>query len=308
MADVSGLSIRELKALLNGRGVSIADCTEKADLVARARATAHLPSSNSSSPGKVPASQAAEASKPIDPFVESILALPPRQYYALLGVASDAKADALKKAYRHLALRLHPDKCRARGADEAFKRISAAFAVLSDSRQRAAHDFSGGDSSAAAAASASSSSGSAGAPGPFYGRRHAGGFGDKDAEDLFRAFFGRDEDVFGAGAGSAASGGGGAGSAVAGFDGSALAHRATRALALGQRLMKTFKENPWALVTLLSGLASLVSVFESFISIFGRWLAVVVPVAAVGIATCPPQQRRTLAIALGMLLCSGLVF
>ena len=72
--------------------------------------------------------------------------------------------------------------------------------------------------------------------------------------------------------------------------------------------MTTFRKNPWAFVTLLSGLASLVSIFESLVSIFGRWLPMVLPVAAVGLVTCPPQQRRKLAIALAMLLCSGLAF
>lgn len=304
--DVSGLSIRELKALLSGRGVSFADCTEKSDLIQRARDSAGIPSSSSSA-GAAEQKKSSEAAsaKPTDPVVERILALPPRQYYALLGVPSTANTDQLKKAYRHLALKLHPDKCHARGADEAFKRISAAFAVLSDSRQRSAHDFSGGDASAAASSRTSSSAGpSSGGVGGFRGH---GGFGDKDAEDLFRAFFGSDEEVFGAGSASMGSASAG-GSSVAGFDGTALAQRATRALALGQRLMATFRQNPWALVTLLSGLASLVSVFESLISIFGRWLTVVLPVAAVGVATCPPQQRRKLAIALAMLLFSGLFF
>ena len=41
---------------------------------------------------------------------------------------------ACKKAYRRLALRLHPDKCRAPHAEEAFKRVSAAYAALQDGR------------------------------------------------------------------------------------------------------------------------------------------------------------------------------
>ena len=93
------------------------------------------------------------------------------------------------------------------------------------------------------------------------------------------------------------------------------AHRAGRELLAHVKLIERdqrpgvlLERRHQALVTLLSGLASLVSVFESLISIFGRWLVVVMPVAAVGLATCPPQQRRKLAIALCMLLCSGFLF
>lgn len=42
-------------------------------------------------------------------------------YYELLGIARRATDDDIKRAYRKLALKLHPDKNQARGADEAFK-------------------------------------------------------------------------------------------------------------------------------------------------------------------------------------------
>ena len=45
-----------------------------------------------------------------------------------------ASPAACKKAYRRLALRLHPDKCQAPHAEEAFKRVSAAYAALQDGR------------------------------------------------------------------------------------------------------------------------------------------------------------------------------
>jgi DnaJ family protein B protein 12 len=47
-------------------------------------------------------------------------------------VARDAGDDVIKKGYRKMALKLHPDKCKATGADEVFKTISRAFACLSD--------------------------------------------------------------------------------------------------------------------------------------------------------------------------------
>ena len=61
-------------------------------------------------------------------------------YYKILGIEKGAGDDEIKKAYRKTALKLHPDKCQANGADEAFKQVSRAFACLSDADKRAAYD------------------------------------------------------------------------------------------------------------------------------------------------------------------------
>ena len=61
-------------------------------------------------------------------------------YYKILGIEKGAVDDEIKKAYRKTALKLHPDKCQANGADEAFKQVSRAFACLSDADKRAAYD------------------------------------------------------------------------------------------------------------------------------------------------------------------------
>ncbi len=88
--------------------------------------------------------------------------------YDLLGVARDADADAIKKAYRRLARQLHPDVNPDPEAQEQFKQVTAAYEVLSDPQKRAAYDR-GGD--------------------PF-----AGGFGGQGAgfsfTDIMDAFFG----------------------------------------------------------------------------------------------------------------------
>ena len=62
-------------------------------------------------------------------------------YYDVLGVAKTADAAELKRVYRELAMRWHPDKNPGdKSAEERFKQVSEAYAVLSDSEQRARYD------------------------------------------------------------------------------------------------------------------------------------------------------------------------
>ena len=59
-----------------------------------------------------------------------------RDYYEVLGVEKDASAQDIKKAYRKLALKYHPDRNKSPDAEEKFKEISEAYAVLSDEEKR----------------------------------------------------------------------------------------------------------------------------------------------------------------------------
>ncbi len=123
-----------------------------------------------------------------------------RDYYEILGVPRKVSEADLKKAYRQLARKHHPDVNPGdKAAEERFKEISEAYAVLSDAEQRKKYDMMGHD---------------AFGPGfdPFAGFRSgargggAGGFGDLD--DILGG-------IFGGGRGSAgrrgAGGGGGEG-------------------------------------------------------------------------------------------------
>ncbi|XP_041122639.1 dnaJ homolog subfamily C member 18-like [Polyodon spathula] len=63
-----------------------------------------------------------------------------KDYYEILGVTKDASDEELKKAYRKLALKFHPDKNCAPGATEAFKAIGNSYAVLSNPEKRRRYD------------------------------------------------------------------------------------------------------------------------------------------------------------------------
>ena len=63
-----------------------------------------------------------------------------RDYYDILGVQKDASKSEIKKAYRKLALKFHPDKNPDKDAEEKFKEISEAYAVLNDDEKRGLYD------------------------------------------------------------------------------------------------------------------------------------------------------------------------
>ena len=66
-----------------------------------------------------------------------------RDYYEVLGVSRDADTKTIKDAFRKLALRYHPDRSKEPGAEEKFKEIAEAYAVLSDPKKRTEYDARG---------------------------------------------------------------------------------------------------------------------------------------------------------------------
>src|SRR5690606_28127328 len=63
-----------------------------------------------------------------------------RDYYEILGVSRNATAEEIRRAYRRLARKYHPDVNREEGAEERFKEINEAYEVLGDEERRAAYD------------------------------------------------------------------------------------------------------------------------------------------------------------------------
>lgn len=108
-----------------------------------------------------------------------------RDYYEVLGLQKGASTDEIKKAYRKLAIKWHPDRwqqasdAEKKTAEENFKELAEAYGVLSDDNKRARYDQFGH------AGMSGSGFGGAGGGGGF------GGFGaDFDPMDIFNAFFG----------------------------------------------------------------------------------------------------------------------
>ncbi|MFO7809547.1 DnaJ domain-containing protein [Guyparkeria sp.] len=131
-------------------------------------------------------------------------------YYATLGVARNASQDEIKRAYRKLAQKYHPDRNKGEGAEDKFKEINEAYEVLGDAQKRARYDALGsgyhhGDEFGAGP-------GGPGGPGGF-----GGGFGGDDFaaggfSDFFSQFFG------GGFGGPGGPGGAGQGRSVRGQD------------------------------------------------------------------------------------------
>lgn len=110
-----------------------------------------------------------------------------KDYYQILGIDRDATQDEIKRAYRKLARKYHPDVSKEPQAEERFKEVGEAYEVLKDPEKRAAYDQLGANWKA----------GQDFRPPPDWDQGfefHGGGFTSADAEqfsDFFESLFGR---------------------------------------------------------------------------------------------------------------------
>lgn len=72
-----------------------------------------------------------------------------KDYYATLGVSKNASQDEIKKAFKKLARKYHPDVNKDPGAEEKFKEINEAYTVLSDPEKRQFYDRYGSEAASA---------------------------------------------------------------------------------------------------------------------------------------------------------------
>ena len=109
--------------------------------------------------------------------------MPSKNYYEILGVDKQSSDEDIKKAYRKLAMKYHPDRfsgaseAEKKNAENKFKEISEAYSVLSDKNKRQQYDNFGSDFA-----------------------NKSGGFSDFNVNDIFNQFFGEDSsfsDFFG---------------------------------------------------------------------------------------------------------------
>lgn len=119
-----------------------------------------------------------------------------KDFYGILNLSKSATEEDIKKAYRKLALKFHPDKNKDPGAEEKFKQISEAYEVLSDKEKRGIYDKYGEEGLKAGGVPNSNQDGFSGGPG--FRRTYV--YTSSDPRETFSRFFANEDpftDLFG---------------------------------------------------------------------------------------------------------------
>jgi DnaJ-class molecular chaperone len=132
-----------------------------------------------------------------------------KDYYKILGISRGASDDDIKKAYRKLALKYHPDKNKEASAEEKFKEVAEAYEILSDPKKKEIYDKYGEEG-----LKMNGGGGGPSGPSPSHGQGNNYTYTwSGDPNETFRMFFGNsnpfagffggggddDEDVIGGG-------------------------------------------------------------------------------------------------------------
>ena len=235
---MASLSIRQINDILQANGTDYSDCLEKTDFLrklkeVREKASKRTSAGADSSRGggsarrtsagsgggaraaprrdskSKPSKPTAANTAPVEDIIKRILK-DKHDYYNVMGLSKNAPEPDIKKAYKRLALKLHPDKCSLPGSEDAFKNLSEAFSVLSSADKRRDYDQFGAEGA---------NGGMGGMRGNPFARAGRGGQ-HIDPEELFRQMFGGQ---FGGGRG----GMGGFPGGMGGFPGGGTFHFST---------------------------------------------------------------------------------
>ena len=108
-----------------------------------------------------------------------------KDYYKILGIARGASEDDIKKAYRKLALKYHPDKNKEASAEEKFKEVAEAYEILSDAKKKEIYDKYGEEG-----LKMNGGGGGGGPSGPSPSQGNFSYTWSGDPNETFRMFFG----------------------------------------------------------------------------------------------------------------------
>lgn len=108
-----------------------------------------------------------------------------KDYYKILGIVRGASDEDIKKAYRKLALKYHPDKNKDPGAEEKFKEVAEAYEILSDPKKKEIFDKYGEEGLKMGAGGGGPGGSTGSSPGAGFTYTWSG-----DPNETFRMFFG----------------------------------------------------------------------------------------------------------------------